>query len=301
MRKNRKQKVTPNIISQWKDIKQKPTTRKIRRRARSIKKLDFDSLTTKDICEFINKSFPFQIEVFPQKPTPPGRAIWRAVINNKDIGYKPYTKIEDISYRKSPDKYGRCNLIGDPVFYGADGLNVAASEVCRGRLTKTNSAVYLTVGEWKLKEDTTVSIICHSRTAHKRSGDLIIAYQSLLALKKKSAKSKSEIRQWKLINRFLAYEFSKEVPSGEENKYMFSAAYSHSLLKSKKSFGIFYPSVGYRFYGHNAAYSTKLVDEGKLVLEKAHYIKCTFVSKKRPPKIETIASTDKIQGGLITW
>jgi hypothetical protein len=300
MGRNRKQKITSAIISQMKDIKCDLTLRKIRRRIHSLKKINFDLVTAKDIADLINKSFSFPIEIFLQKPTPPDKSIWRARIN-EDAEHKPYTQTMDISYIKKTEKYGRCNLTGETVFYGADGLSVAVSEVCNGKLTEINPILYLTVGEWKLKEAINVSIICHSKKAHKRSGDLIIAYQSLLSLKKKTAKNKSEIRQWKSINKFLSREYSKKVCSGEENKYMISATYSHSLLKSGKSLGIFYPSVAYKLYGHNVAYNKKLIDEGKIVLEKVHYIKCTFVHKKRPPKIETITLTDKIQNGFITW
>jgi hypothetical protein len=301
MKKNRKKGgITSSIISQMIDIKQNPTCRKIRRRICFFKKNDFDSVTAKDISDLINKSFSFPIEIFPQKPVSSGKSIWRARIN-EDSEHNPYTKTEDISYKKEQKEYGRCNLIGESVFYGADGRSVAATEVCNGKLTKNNPILYLTVGEWKLKEAINVSIICHSKIAHKRSGDLIIAYQSLLSLKKKTAKNKSEIRQWKIINKFLAYEFSKEVHHKEENKYLLSAVYSHSLLKSGNSLGIYYPSVAYQLYGHNVAYSKKIIDESKLVLEKVHYIKCTFVRKKQPPKIEEIACTNNIHNGIITW
>jgi hypothetical protein len=301
MKKKKKQKVTSSIISQMEDIKSNLTYRKLRRRIRSLKKINFDLVNENDIAELINKSLPLLIEVFPQNPSPTDKAIWRARIN-EDAGC-PYTNTDDISYKKNTtadQKYGRCNLAKESCFYGSDGIEVAVSEVC-DRLSKDNPVLYLTVGGWKLKELINVSIMCHSMKAHKRSGDLVVAYQSLLDLKKKSAKSKSEIRQWKITNKFLAHEFSKKVRNGEENKYVISAVYSHSLLKSQNSLGIFYPSVAYKLYGHNAAYCTKLIDENKLVLKEVHYIKCSFVKKNHPPKIEKLKYTNNIQNNSIIW
>jgi hypothetical protein len=247
--------------------------------------------------------------VYPQNPFPPDKAIWRARVN-EDAYYNPivapFTKKSEISYlKKTPllnyEKYERCNLPKESVFYGSDGREVAACEVCHGTLDKKHPILYLTVGEWKLKKAINVSIICHSKKAHRTGSDLIEAYQSVLALKKQTAKNKSEIRQWKIINKALANEFSKTVPTNEEYKYMFSALYTHCLLKSGKSSGVFYPSVGYRFYGHNVAYNTELIDNGTLVLEKVHHVKCTFVSKKKPPKIDIIESTNTFRGDDIIW
>lgn len=285
-----------------KDITINPTYKKIRRRILSLRKINFSKLSDIEIINLWKKSFNFPIKAFPQKPAI--KAIYRARIN-EDASHNyiidPYNDKKEITYSKNPTKYGRCNIIGKPVFYGADGLDIAVSESCADVLNSKNSILYLTVGEWKLKKDIEVSIICHSKKAHRKSGDLIIAYQSLLKLKKNTAASKNEIRIWKIINKYLSGEFSKKVSQGEECKYKSSALFSNSLLKSKMVSGIYYPSVGYRFYGHNVAYDTNLIDDGSIILESAKHVKCTFIHKNKAPKIEVLNSTHSIDGDHMIW
>lgn len=285
-----------------KDITTNPTYKKIRRRTLSLRKLDLSHLSDKEILVLLKKSFGFPIEAFSKRPV--DKPIYRARINediNHKYIYNPFDDKNDISYLKNPGKYGRSNIIGEPVFYGADGLDIAVCELCNGVLSKENPTLYLTVGEWRLKKDIEVSIICHSKKAHRRSGDLAIAYQSLLKLKKSTSTTKSQIRIWKIINKFLSNEFAKNVEHGKEFKYKISALFASQLLKSKMVSGIFYPSVGYRFYGHNVAYDTSLIDDGAIVLESVKHVKCTFIHKNKAPKIEVLNSSQSIIADRIVW
>ena len=285
-----------------KDITINPTYKKIRRRTLSLRKIDLTQFTNDEIINLLKKSFHFEIESFSQKPT--NRPIYRARINEDEAHnyrYTPFDNKNQITYLENPSKYGRCNIIGSPVFYGADGLDVAACESCNGILSQEQPIMYLTIGEWILKNEIEVSIICHSKRAHKKSGDLIVAYRSLLSLKKKKATNKKEIKIWKIINSFLSNEFSKEVQSNEEAKYKISALFTSKLLKSPKVSGVYYPSVSYRFYGHNVALDIDLIDNGTLVLESVNHVKCPFVHKKKPPKIEILNSTQAFLGDSIIW
>ncbi|HEY4785951.1 MAG TPA: hypothetical protein VIH57_07870, partial [Bacteroidales bacterium] len=249
-----------------------PTYRRIRRRIISFKKLDLIKTEQADLIELINKSFTIPTGLFPQNPG--GNPIYRARINTdseNNFIYEPYKSKEKISYNSNPNNYGRCNLIGKPIFYGADGLNVAINEACNNILNKKTPTLYLTVGEWRLQRSISVSIVCHSRKALKRSGDLIKAYQSLLILEKKKNWSKSDVRIWKIKNKFFSDEFAKEVSKGLEKNYLFSSLYSNIVLNTKdeklKSSGLWYPSVAYRFFGHNVAYEKSLIDNGTIILE----------------------------------
>jgi hypothetical protein len=283
-----------------------PTYRRIRRRIISFKKIDLLNIVQSYLIELIKNSFTIPTGLFTQKPGK--EPIYRACINTDSNGnfiIEPFNSKNRISYNNHPNKYGRCNLIDRPVFYGANGLEVAASEACNNILNKDENTLYLTVGEWRLQTAISVSIVCHSKRAHKRSSELIQAYQGLLRLEKKKNKSKSEIRIWKIKNKFFADEFSKEVLKGQEKKYLFSALYSNVVLNTKdetlKSAGLWYPSVAYRYFGHNVAYDNTLIDNGTIVLESVKHIKCTFTKKNKPPRIEILASTDKFRDDLILW
>ena len=165
--------------------------------------------------------------------------------------------------------------------------------------------MYLSVGEWLLTKKIQVSIVCHSRRAHRRSGDLIQAYQSLTKLIKSKSNNQSEFRIWKRKNRFFSDEFAKNVNWGNEKEYLFSALYSNVVLNTKneklKASGLWYPSVAYKFFGHNVAYKTELIENGTLILNSVKHVKCSYLSKKSKPIVEVIAETNIIKDDVISW
>lgn len=285
-----------------KNITINPTYKKVRRRTLSLQKINLSLFTDDEIIELLHDSFSFQIDSFLQVST--DKSIYRARVNEdktKKLIYEPFDNKNQITYLRNSDKYGRCNTIGDSVFYGSDGLEVAVCESCNGFLSQKSPTVYLTIGEWKLKKNIEVSIICHSKRARNKSGDLFIAYQSLLNLKKRTATNRSEIRIWKKVNSFLSNEFSKKVESHENFKYKITAIFTNRLLKSRKVSGVWYPSVGYRFHGHNVAFGIDLIDNGSIVLESVNHVECTFVNNNQPPKIKILGCTHTFSDDRIIW
>lgn len=197
-----------------------------------------------------------------------GTEVCRTVVIN-DLERDIPKHVGQISYNPNPStNFGRAHLIGETVFYGSVSTETmkhyfnTSFEVFDLKNTSLEREYFVT-SKWILQQDLPVVVVgnhlLHVNQAMEERDQFLQSIQTLPEEIKMCAK---------LFDGFVASEFSKIVPRGNEFLYKISACYC-SLLFSLGIYGILYSSVGSNGHGLNVALKPSLVDDGILVPQVA--------------------------------
>lgn len=215
-----------------------------------------------------NKDFiKSQLDIFfkiipkPKYPIMPSQ-LERLTINNK---VPPFTtdRINNIEYIKYPKPqfvkyYGRCNMIGQPVFYGGFNLLTSAGE------TRPEIGVYFTHSEWKLKTHKPINVFPIFYPFENWHDEYNALSQEIRMLHNKEISKLSDLdkKGVEITMEFLADSFSKDVAEENDLDYYISAYLSNLILNSTDLGydGILYPSVKMKLGFSNLAIKPDIFD-----------------------------------------
>lgn len=216
--------------------------------------------TEKWILSVLDNSLPFFTHLINHYEF---KTLERITINNRILGSNK--RIKDIKFLKYPPadkvtKYGRCNLIGQSVFYGSTMFMTAMSEM------KPRVGDLITKSIWKLKSPKHLKIcpIFHIQptngTMNPNSWEL--EQEFFKVLKKDFPKELHE--PITNLSKFIAFHFSKYVHHKRNKDYLFSAYFSNKILNELDNGtvdGILYPSVQSHLSFENIVLKTDVFDQ----------------------------------------
>jgi len=201
--------------------KPRPPFRDVRRKIKALKRLnlrqaDIDSLK-KELAPLLHHY------VHPSPLLQSGERIFRAVpwparpTHRDELTYPPAQKVN----------HGRCNRLGEPVFYGSVGSTAAIQE-----LTPIHG-VRLALAMWRVTKPIMLASLGYSETAFVKMGSErwsnVWWRQSLGDPEPPAAKNRENM----LLDRFLADEFTRKIPKNGEWRYKLSIAIAETFLKAK--------------------------------------------------------------------
>ena len=186
---------------------------------------------------FLNVEISFFADTYPTK-------LFR-IINNKNITGRQSARLQKISDLLGPPKglsnIGRCNLMGESVFYAALDFNTAIWE------TQPQIGDDITVTVWKIKDGQKLynNFIFHPRETNisKESKEAYEAHVKSSSQLNLDAEV-SEI--FKDILEFICEEFMKPVDSSSKMNYLFSSIVASRFFNAPpRSNGIQIDSISY--------------------------------------------------------
>lgn len=268
----------------------------VKQKIRKLESLNLCVLTISDIKTELSKLNSFPYNIFPYVS---GSRIFRGQVSES----KPFELISRISFNPNPStSIGRANLQEECVFYASGSLDNAAIESCQDQLRNSSQRIfYVTIGEWELQKGIEINLICHSEKAQNSGTDLPIAIEALEPLMRKG-RNGIEYKSILLKNQFFANQFAKE-EIRHPNDYAYSAIYSSQILQAanKMCDGICFPSVAYKLKGFNFVFSKELFLNNIFTFVGAYYLKLTFESNGKYPKIEILNKTSNFKENRIIW
>ncbi|WP_370402898.1 hypothetical protein, partial [Tenacibaculum dicentrarchi] len=187
----------------------------------------------------------------------------RITVNKRILGTNK--RIRNIDFLKYPpaekvNRYGRCNLKKESIFYGAPMITTALSEM------RPKVGELVTKSIWKVKEKHTFKIcpIFHIQptngTMNPHSFEM---EQSFYEDVNKNFKGKTKEAVINLT-KFIAFHFSKNVNPDNDRDYIFSAFFANKLLNELDGGtieGILYPSVKEKLSFENVALKADVFDK----------------------------------------
>ena len=276
----------------------------------NLKAISFD-----DLQKLVLNYFP--VLPIPASEIPVGEKIYRARLNIENNN-KAFTLAERITAPKSEyvKEFGRANKINEPIFYASSNYLMAAFEVMQ--YYKTNDFIndkilFLTVGEWEVKQKLNIAQIVHSDKTHSIRKDIQENYLKRKAILDHGILT-GEFKQdvvdaATLICDFFANQFTKENVNSHHD-YKLSACYVEriknireyqSITEENKLDGVNYPSVAIKYKGDNQAIFIESV-EAKLKLVNAYQLVCFYVNYSEFGCTSKILhEAESIENGIITW
>lgn len=215
------------------------------------------------------------------------------------------TKIVDVSYPK-PEyvaKFQRANRPHDPRFYCSVGAPAVVFEL------HPSVGCRIAISEWYVKEKLWVLNVGYHPSALSKMG----VKRSATWWQKRPIPEKKPVN--KLIHKFLADEFTRDVPDGEEHLYMLSAAIAEKLSgniqvpevaadmpKGTRFAGLQYPSLAMCGDADNFALLPNFVDSC-VKLRNVRYVNVDEVSGRTSFQVTTIdfADTFSVSGDIQWW
>ena len=165
--------------------------------------------------------------------------------------------------------FQRASIPHNSVFYGAvgdrnpdDGDFIAmleTSKLHRNSLTRGKEEIY--VSRWRVTKDINSALICHPNVyVDSNPNGYVNEMQRNYKRKLKDYPSEPDfIPTFDKLVEFVARQFAKKIPEGENSQYMISAFFAHFTLE--KDDGIVYPSVQVQGnLGYNVALNKDIVD-----------------------------------------
>lgn len=149
------------------------------------------------------------------------------------------------------DDFQRASIYRESVFYaaGSDNGQIAYSDlIAMVETSKLHREEHqkgrerIAVSHWRLKRDINMALICHPKVfVDSRRGeplnDMQKHYQRLLPTFPRQA----IVKEFDSLAEFMAGQFAKKVPEGQNHEYMISAYFAHNCFDTEE--GILYPSV----------------------------------------------------------
>lgn len=231
-----------------------------------IQNSDFSKLS---FNKLFRKIQALKFIAFPTTLLKKGYHIERGRINKPDEIFYSET---DLSYRtdfNNITKYGRANVPGNPLFYGAIESDIIkhprfvnlleTSEIFRNLNdnTTTDADFEITVGKWRILEDIEIVEVVFDENSIKNSKDVETSFK--YHLKKLQKDYPDHIEQFELILRFFSNEFAKKDISSHYD-YMVSSLYTYMGIEMQGHKGIKYPSVKTDYQGHNIVLTPTVVE-----------------------------------------
>lgn len=218
-----------------------------------------NEISEKWVLETLPKALPLLTHLVVNFQIP---KIERITINRRVVGTNK--RIHNINFLKYPPadkvtKYGRCNMPGTSVLYGADFITTALSEM------RPKTGDLITKSIWKLKKEHSFKIcpIFHVQptngTFNPRS------YQFEKNFFDEVIKFPEDEREAVIeLSKFIAHYFSKAVNIDNDKDYLYSAYFADKILNELDNGtieGIYYPSVKSSLSFENIALKTSVFDE----------------------------------------
>lgn len=181
-------------------------------------------------------------------------------LEKESFGCKPQELVKD---------FQRASIPHNSVFYGAvgdrnpdDGDFIAmleTSKLHRNSLAKGKEEIY--VSRWRVTKDINSALICHPNVyVDSNPKSFVNEMQRNYLRQLPDYPSEPDfIPTFDRVVEFVAKQFAKKVPEGENSQYMISAFFAHFTLREDD--GIVYPSVQVQGnLGYNVALRPDVVD-----------------------------------------
>lgn len=187
-----------------------------------------------------------------------GFKFYRARFINEDV--EKYDNIYELLAvpKKFVKNYGRCNKIGESVFYAANNYETMYSEM------RAKKGDRFQVIEVELKEDCEIWVhavgFIDSCRRHGEAPSILGSENAKYVNTIKSSTSEEQFKKILLHDAFIANWFRKEIV--DKKDYNVTSVYSEICLNNND--GIFYPSVGHLGGWNLALKPEKLIDNFKI-------------------------------------
>lgn len=220
---------------------------------------------------------------WPTKPT-----------NIKQLSYPPANKV----------KLGRANNPEKPIFYGSAGCHSTIMEIA------PNQGDRLAISKWRTKHNLNLVCVGYTEKAFKEKSGMN-RFEKLPFVKQHAADPLSHKQGNQFAHEFLAREFTKRVPTGQEWQYKISAAISELALNAL-SFGIngapvieiagiLYPSTPNEANADNVALKYSIVDK-YLEFVSVQYIEISKKTDRPEYTMQGLDFADSLSDtGAIQW
>jgi len=199
---------------------------------------------------------------------------------------------------------GRTNNPGNPMFYGSAGCHSTIMELAPSLGDR------LAISKWKTKAN--LPLITAGYTAAAFEGKAGMSrYENLPWVKNRAINSWADTDGNNLVDEFIAHEFTKFVPKGEEWRYKISAAIAQGILNAH-SFGIkgapaieiagiLYPSTPNQGNADNVALKPEIAN-AQLKFVSVQYIEITKKTDEPAYFMRGLDFADSIsETGAINW
>jgi hypothetical protein len=230
----------------------------------------------------------------------PGQRLFRGVLwrdlpsNVNELKYPPAARVT---------KFQRANRPGDPRFYCSAGAPAAIFEL------SPRVGDRIAVSEWEVQEKLWMLNVGYEKNSLSTIGS---ARQTPHWQTKPIP---NETIANRLVHRFLASEFTREVPAGAEHFYKLSTAIAEKLagritslnqtegMPSGRRFaGLQYPALAMRGDADNIVLHPDFVDRNHLVLKNVRYVNIDERTDPASFQATTIDFADVVSAtGIISW
>ncbi|MCK5272437.1 MAG: hypothetical protein KAJ52_07660 [Sedimentisphaerales bacterium] len=189
-----------------------------------------------------------------------GRKLYRGIPWQE----KPH-EISRLSYppEERVDKFHRAGRPNEPLFYCSTAREAVFYEL--GVHTEDR----LVVSEWETTDSLLANNVGYAPDTIKKLGS-----NRTMPTWSNNERPEGIEQNNLLVQQFLADEFTKIVPSGQEHEYKLSVAIAEHHFGPDMFDGLLYPAIAVRGNADNLAIKPMAVDE-KLVLKKVEYIQVT--------------------------
>ena len=213
-------------------------------------------------------------------------------------------RINEIKYLKYPPKesvtkFGRCNILNQPILYGSFNFHTVIDEL------KPNVGKVITHTEWALKKEAPLKLFPIFFITNIGNGPHNPMSLDIKELHEHYASLHLEgIRKcFDLSMEFLAKCFAKEVDRNNHFDYFLSAYISNKILSidSLNYDGIIYPSVQARLGCSNMAIRPKVFDEKFKLIEVCHEINLIENGKSGINHVQSRSTNFDLENEIIIW
>ena len=205
-----------------------------------------------------------------------------------------------------PEKVGlgRANNPGKPMFYGSTGCHSTVMELAPAIGDR------LAISKWQTKANLPLIFAGYTAAAFKEKAGMS-RYENLPWVNTYATESLATKHGNNIVNEFIAHEFTKLVPKGEEWRYKISAAITELTLNAH-SFGIngasaieltgiLYPSTPHEGNADNVALKARIA-ESALEFVSVQYIEISSKTAGPTYSMRGLDFADSIsEAGEINW
>lgn len=262
-----------------------------------LKYLDKDSIQETDI-KFIKQQIDvlFYLLPLPNYFCIPNQ-LERLTINEriKEVGNRRISEIRHLKYPPTTTKYGRCNVLDNPVLYGSFNLFTILDEI------KPETGKLLTHSIWKVKEGIKLKmcpIVFEDNDSNTLSSEIRKLHNDYIS-------NLSYLIQ-ETINLHISFFvkcFSKNVEELNHYDYFLSAYISYKIfnIHNANYDGIIYPSVGSNLNFSNMAIRPSAFDSKFEIVEVLHQQNQIEHNKNGLNVVISRATKFDLEKGIIIW
>ena len=175
------------------------------------------------------------------------------------ISYPPKDKVRN---------YHRAGRPGQPLFYCSTDRNAVCYEL------DVEIGDWIVISEWETRDQLLVNNVGYCSDALRKLG----TKRTLPRWGREAISSNTEIHD-EIIGNFFSEEFTKIVPSGQEQLYKISIAIAEQHFEHSLFDGLLYPAVAFKGNADNLCIKPISVDE-KMVLRRVEFVYITDSSNE---------------------